>query len=331
MPQGEGEGKSKEMAAMSKLFSGAFPEIVPQSNLLRFTFEFMFEDLQWGMLGALIGACNSTMGLVYSNKGNHLNISIVVIDEKRCDTNTMKTQDGNEIFMEKDQELNHSGEEANQNVQSTPKRLNYHSYMNRPQSSRWSKAETKLFYEILISFITYQAISYDYSILPSQWRNLTLRMFVMFVMPRKQLNDVLDAELGDPDWASKLTSFDYEPLAAASIGQYSHMCLCQVHRPVMKNDLEVVTKIQHRGGAESDILRILEVNATSLHVFSSIKKQMTHSSALQVRDLLRLPEHCNPVDDLLFQKQFFGFVREPPGTAGSSALLSLAAFHEVQE
>ncbi|URD81451.1 BRCA2, helical [Musa troglodytarum] len=63
---------------------------------------------------------------------------------------------------------NHSGEEANQNVQSTPKRLNYHSYMNRPQSSRWSKAETKLFYE--------------------------------------------------------------------------------VHRPVMKNDLEVVTKIQHRGG-----------------------------------------------------------------------------------
>lgn len=38
------------------------------------------------------------------------------------------------------------------------------------------------------------------------------------VMPRKQLNDVLDAELG-PDWKSKLKSFDYEPLAAASIGQ----------------------------------------------------------------------------------------------------------------
>lgn len=38
------------------------------------------------------------------------------------------------------------------------------------------------------------------------------------VMPRKQLNSVLDAELG-PDWSSKLRSFDYEPLAAASIGQ----------------------------------------------------------------------------------------------------------------
>lgn len=38
------------------------------------------------------------------------------------------------------------------------------------------------------------------------------------VMPRKQLNQVLDAELG-PDWQSKLFSFDYEPLASASIGQ----------------------------------------------------------------------------------------------------------------
>lgn len=42
-------------------------------------------------------------------------------------------------------------------------------------------------------------------------------------MPRKQLNSVLDAELGQ-DWSSKLTSFDYEPLAAASIGQ---VCLAE--------------------------------------------------------------------------------------------------------
>jgi aarF domain-containing kinase len=38
------------------------------------------------------------------------------------------------------------------------------------------------------------------------------------VMPSKQLNSVLDAELGQ-GWSSKLRSFDYEPLAAASIGQ----------------------------------------------------------------------------------------------------------------
>lgn len=37
-------------------------------------------------------------------------------------------------------------------------------------------------------------------------------------MPRSQLNDVLDSELG-LNWSSKLRSFDYEPLAAASIGQ----------------------------------------------------------------------------------------------------------------
>lgn len=40
------------------------------------------------------------------------------------------------------------------------------------------------------------------------------------VMPKKQLNSVLDAELGK-DWSSKLKSFDFEPLAAASIGQVS--------------------------------------------------------------------------------------------------------------
>lgn len=38
------------------------------------------------------------------------------------------------------------------------------------------------------------------------------------VMPRKQLDQVLTAELGS-EWSSKLKSFDYEPLAAASIGQ----------------------------------------------------------------------------------------------------------------
>ena len=38
------------------------------------------------------------------------------------------------------------------------------------------------------------------------------------VMPRSQLDQVLDAELG-PDWSSKLISFNYDPIASASIGQ----------------------------------------------------------------------------------------------------------------
>ncbi|PSS14754.1 Protein ABC transporter 1 like [Actinidia chinensis var. chinensis] len=62
------------------------------------------------------------------------------------------------------------------------------------------------------------------------------------VMPRSQLNQVLDAELG-PDWSSKLITFDYEPMAAASIGQ--------VHRAVTKDGLHVAMKIQYPGVADS--------------------------------------------------------------------------------
>lgn len=62
------------------------------------------------------------------------------------------------------------------------------------------------------------------------------------VMPRSQLNQVLDAELG-PDWSSKLTSFDYEPMAAASIGQ--------VHPAVTKDGMKVAMKIQYPGVADS--------------------------------------------------------------------------------
>ncbi|KAK1408909.1 hypothetical protein QVD17_41061 [Tagetes erecta] len=62
------------------------------------------------------------------------------------------------------------------------------------------------------------------------------------VMPRSQLNQVLNSELG-PDWSSKLKSFDYDPLAAASIGQ--------VHKAVTKDDSQVAMKIQYPGVADS--------------------------------------------------------------------------------
>lgn len=43
-------------------------------------------------------------------------------------------------------------------------------------------------------------------------------------MPKNQLNQVLDAELG-LNWSSNLRSFDYEPMAAASIGQVMKLAM----------------------------------------------------------------------------------------------------------
>ncbi|CAH1434219.1 unnamed protein product [Lactuca virosa] len=62
------------------------------------------------------------------------------------------------------------------------------------------------------------------------------------IMPRSQLNQVLESELG-PNWSSKLKSFDYEPLAAASIGQ--------VHKAVTKDGLQLAMKIQYPGVSDS--------------------------------------------------------------------------------
>ncbi|KAL2895327.1 Protein ABC transporter 1 mitochondrial [Bienertia sinuspersici] len=62
------------------------------------------------------------------------------------------------------------------------------------------------------------------------------------MMPRSQINQVLNAELG-PDWSSKLRSFNYEPIAAASIGQ--------VHQAVTQDGVEVAMKIQYPGVADS--------------------------------------------------------------------------------
>ncbi|KAL8133197.1 hypothetical protein AgCh_008598 [Apium graveolens] len=81
-----------------------------------------------------------------------------------------------------------------------------------------------------------------------------------------------EAELG-PEWSSKLTSFDYEPLAAASIGH--------VHHAVTKDGLDVAMKIQYPGVADnidSDIDNVkLILDYTNL-----LPEQMYIDSAIKV-------------------------------------------------
>uniref|UniRef100_A0A0E0MVG6 ABC1 atypical kinase-like domain-containing protein n=1 Tax=Oryza rufipogon TaxID=4529 RepID=A0A0E0MVG6_ORYRU len=122
------------------------------------------------------------------------------------------------------------------------------------------------------------------------------------VMPRKQLNSVLDAELGQ-DWSSKLTSFDYEPLAAASIGQ--------VHRAVLKDGSDVVMKIQYPGVAdsiESDIENVrLLLSYTNL-----IPKGLFLDRAMKVAKL-ELARECDYVLEATNQKRYKELLSDSEG------------------
>ncbi|XP_071922608.1 protein ABC transporter 1, mitochondrial-like isoform X1 [Coffea arabica] len=122
------------------------------------------------------------------------------------------------------------------------------------------------------------------------------------VMPRSQLNQVLDAELG-PNWSSKLINFDYEPMAAASIGQ--------VHRAITEEGLEVAMKIQYPGVAdsiESDIENVkLLLNYTNL-----IPERLYLDNAMQVaKD--ELSRECNYELEAENQKRFRHLLSDAQG------------------
>ncbi|KFK30750.1 hypothetical protein AALP_AA6G022000 [Arabis alpina] len=122
------------------------------------------------------------------------------------------------------------------------------------------------------------------------------------VMPRSQLNPVLDSELGS-NWQSKLTSFDYEPLAAASIGQ--------VHRAVTKDGLDVAMKIQYPGVAnsiESDIENVRRLlNYTNL-----IPKGLFLDRAVKVAKE-ELARECDYEIEAVSQKHFRELLSDTPG------------------
>lgn len=113
------------------------------------------------------------------------------------------------------------------------------------------------------------------------------------VMPRRQLDNVLIAELGS-DWQSKLRSFDYEPLAAASIGQ--------VHKAVTKDGMEVAMKIQYPGVAdsiESDIENVKRL----LDYTNLLPKGFYLDQAMKVAKV-ELARECNYELEAANQKRF---------------------------
>ncbi|XP_044492305.1 protein ABC transporter 1, mitochondrial-like isoform X1 [Mangifera indica] len=122
------------------------------------------------------------------------------------------------------------------------------------------------------------------------------------VMPKWQLNQVLDSELG-PDWQSKLTSFDYEPMAAASIGQ--------VHRAVTKDGMQVAMKIQYPGVAdsiESDIQNVkILLDYTNL-----IPKGLYLDSAMKVAKE-ELSRECDYELEAANQKRFCNMLSNSKG------------------
>ncbi|KAM3239878.1 hypothetical protein ACQJBY_053520 [Aegilops geniculata] len=122
------------------------------------------------------------------------------------------------------------------------------------------------------------------------------------VMPRKQLNSVLDAELGQ-GWSSRLRSFDYEPLAAASIGQ--------VHRAVLKDGSDVVMKIQYPGVAdsiESDIENVRRL----LTYTNLIPKGLFLDRAIKVAKL-ELARECDYFLEASNQKRYKELLSDSEG------------------
>ncbi|KAI0510883.1 hypothetical protein KFK09_011493 [Dendrobium nobile] len=121
-------------------------------------------------------------------------------------------------------------------------------------------------------------------------------------MPRSQLNEVLDAELGTA-WSSKLLSFDYEPVAAASIGQ--------VHRAVMKNGLQVAMKIQYPGVASS-IDSDIENMRRLLEYTNLIPKGLFLDRAMKVARE-ELSRECDYVLEAANQKRFRKLLSDSEG------------------
>jgi aarF domain-containing kinase len=115
----------------------------------------------------------------------------------------------------------------------------------------------------------------DESMLPPQLADILQRVRSQAdIMPRRQLTAALIKELGD-DWQSRVTTFEWEPFAAASIGQ--------VHRATLVDDnhTNIVMKVQYPGVATSISSDIRNVNSL-IQMFNIVPKGMFLDDTLKV-------------------------------------------------
>ena len=104
-------------------------------------------------------------------------------------------------------------------------------------------------------------------------------------MPRRQLRGVLGREYGT-GWEERFTQFNYEPLAAASIGQ--------VHRALARDGRDLALKIQYPGVAQSidsdvenmamflRMARVLPIEMDISGIIAEVKRQLREEADYRI-------------------------------------------------
>ena len=149
----------------------------------------------------------------------------------------------------------------------------------------------------------------DENILPPQIQSALERVRQgADVMPRGQLERVLANELGS-DWQGRVAEFDYEPFAAASIGQ--------VHRVTTLDGRVAAMKVQYPGvsrSIESDVDNLMRL----ISIANVLPKGLYVESAVKVAKR-ELALECDYTWEQECQEKFRALVESDPQLSGAGA------------